>query len=257
MNNLAKFTPEEQEILVQFSPEDLMPAGLENLKPGDTGMPPRLVISQPNRPIAIPNVDTAGKIVNTVTGEVYDSLQIVVLMFMNDTRVMWPLAFSADNVPECISDNGETPTINEYRKVTNPQYGERCLSCQFSQFGEKSEKPRCSIQRNFLMWIVDAAEPAIFTAQSTGLKSVRQLTTLARTKGLMTSIVITTREVKEARGNWFVPVFAAGDRLNAATIAEVVTAKNELQNLVAAAATEIRNGEDDDVTGYDPEEVPF
>ena len=153
---------EERALLAQLEESGaLFVAGEENLAPGDIGMPPRLRISQPNRPIeASTTVAPPGSIVNTLTGEIYeDGLEIVPLVFLPRTRVMWPEDFKTTNDPLCASDDGVMPSQSaDNRTLTSPQLGP-CADCPFSQFGENGEAPPCKLQRNFLVMVVDGDEP--------------------------------------------------------------------------------------------------
>lgn len=234
-NELTIYDEKELQLLNSLG-DELRVGGEENLDPGDIGMPPRLRISQPNRPIEVAGEETApGVIVNTITGEYWSQVSIVPIMFLQKTRVMWPTEYNADNSPECLSDDGKHPTINGNRDVTNPQPGP-CETCPMSQFVEGT-KPRCQLQRNFLVWLVESNEPAILTMQSTGLKEARKLTSLAKMQGLKKSIILSTLKVKDDRGSWFVPVFSRGEQLPVSTILELVNAKSELENLVVQADT--------------------
>lgn len=245
--------------LLAQDPTALMPAGIERLEPGDTGMPPRLRISQPNRPIKIGDVKVEpGLIINTLTGQVWTDLDIVVLVFLSKTRVMWPRKFDADNDPECLSNDGDFPAEpSDMRKMTNPQIGP-CSECGWAQFGEDSEAPRCKKQRNFLVWLVEQGGPAILTMQSTGLKSARNLTALAKMKGLGSSVTFVTQAVEDGRGSWVVPAFVTGRKLTTVEKLTIIGARNELQNLIVSADIEAAeaNGTNDN-SDDNSEPVPF
>lgn len=263
MSELILYSEEERALLVGL---DLGVAGEENLNTGDIGMPPRLRISQPNRPIQLGDTEiTPGHVVNTMTGETWERLDIVPLVFLPSTRVMWPEAFSESSKPECVSNDGENPDLTR-EDLANPQPGP-CVTCPMSQFVDGG-KPRCNMQRNFLVWLVGNNEPAILTMQSTGIKEAKNLTALAKMSGIKKAITLTTRKVRDERGQWFVPQFIRGDVLPVQTILLLVEARNELANLVITADTaEPVNGHD--VVGQvnadlfgDPlvqgdEEVPF
>lgn len=219
----------------------LQVAGDENLEQGDVGMPPRLRISQPNRPIKVGDNDVpAGAFVNTVTNEIYqDGLEIVPLVFLPKTRVMWPLNFSADNDPVCASDDGKHPSASgDMRKLTNPQRGP-CGSCPSAKFGDDGAPPQCKAQRNFLVWLVESNEPAILTMQSTALSSARDLTTLAKTQGLTKTTMLITQKQEDNRGMWYVPAAARGRKLEAGELLIVLEKRNELQNLIITADVEV------------------
>lgn len=251
----------EEQALAMLDPMDLMPAGMENLDQGDTGMPPRLRISQANRPITVGDTAApAGSIVNTVSGEIFDSIEIVPIVFLSPTRVMWPDKFSSDNDPRCLSDDGHVPFVgNGGRVVTDPQVGP-CGSCPWARFGEDAP-PQCKRQRNFLVLLLDSMEPAILTMQSTALKAAKHLTTLARTQGLRKSVTFIAREEKSDKGQWHVPAFVKGRKLTTAELLAVVDAKRELANLIITADVEIVS--DEPATGAPHqggdagEEVPF
>lgn len=235
----TELTVKAEQELAQLNPADLLPTGMDNLEPGDTGMPPRLRISQRNRPIDVGDQEApAGSIVNTLTGEIFGTgVEIVPIVFFPTTRVMWPATFSADNDPMCLSDDGEKPIEGNGRKVTSPADGP-CSECTFSQFGENGEPPACKRQRNFLVLLVDSMEPAILTLSSTALKSARHLTTLARTQGLRKSVMMTTREEVSDKGRWHVPAFLQGGKLDAVSILSIIERRDELQNLVITADTD-------------------
>lgn len=258
MTDKALTVQEERELLADF---DLDIAGDENLEQGDIGMPPRLRISQPNRPIPIGEGEAPdGSIVNTLTEEIFASgLEIVPLVFLPRTHVMWPAKFSADNDPQCASDDGKHPSSSsDARTLTNPQRGP-CADCPSAKFGADSEAPACKMQRNFLVWLVEQGEPAILTMQSTALTSARQLTTLAKTQGLRKSISFATREVKDDRGKWFVPAFGKGRKLAVDEILALAEARDELRNLVISAdvAEEMQDNGSDAPRDLQPEEDPI
>ncbi len=213
---------------------DLLPAGVERLQPEDTGRPPRLRLSQPNRPIE--SVEP-GRWVNTSTGEVYDSLEVVVLAFLNDTRVLWPPRFSADNVPLCVSDNGRMPAFREpdSRRATEPRPGP-CTTCPEANW-QGNTPPRCQRQRNFLLAVVTkgGAEPVLLTLQSTALVPAKQLTQLARMYGLRRTIRMGARLVSDPRGQWYLPIFSAGARLSPEQVLALVELKRELGGLLVTA----------------------
>lgn len=232
MNDLI--TTEEQDLAL-LDEIDTMPAGMENLESGDVGMPPRLRISQPNRPIEIGGDEAEpGVIVNTMTGEYWQDLEIVPLMFMPKTRIMWPEGYNADNKPMCLSDDGKQPT--QERDATDPQPGP-CTACPFQQFSDNGEKPRCTMQRNFLVWVVEASEAALLTMQSTGLRAARQLTALAKVQGLRKAIIFTTVIKKNDQGRWYEPVFSRGAALAVDDIIQLAVARDEMKKLVITADT--------------------
>lgn len=233
-NKTALTVQEEQAILAKMN---LDIAGEENLEQGDIGMPPRLRISQPNRPIVVGEGEAPdGAVVNTLTEEIFTmGLEVVTLVFLPRTRVMWPAKFSADNDPQCASDDGAYPSASsEARTLTNSQRGP-CSSCPSAKFGESGEVPACKMQRNFLVWLVEQSEPAILTMQSTALAAARQLTTLAKTQGLRKSITFATRKIKDDRGGWFVPTLGKGRKLDMPEIVALAEARDELRNLVIRA----------------------
>jgi hypothetical protein len=239
MTELALRKEEEQALLAQLENMDLSVAGEENLQPGDIGMPPRLRISQPNRPITVgEGAAPAGTIVNTVTGEVAEALDIAVLVFLPRTRVLWPAEFATTNDPECLSDDGDYPAENsDMRKLSNPRSGP-CATCPMAQWSEEGVPPRCKVQRNFLVMVYPDdgdPEPAILPLQSTAIKSARQLTSLAKTQKLRKTVRFMTSEVKDERGMWYVPLFGKGRKLEPAEIMALVEARDELRELIITA----------------------
>lgn len=235
---LVERTDKEYELMLVDA--DLTVAGEENLRDGDIGMPPRLRISQPNRPIEVGDDDASpGSIVNTLTGEIYQNgLEIIPLVFLPRTRVMWPPGFSTENDPLCASDNGEMPRAPTAERVLrDPQQGP-CNICMYARFNEDNgSAPPCKLQRNFLVMVLngDRPEPAILTLQSTNIAPARQLTTLAKTQGLRKSVRFVTQETKTEKGCWFTAAFASGRKLTARELVSLVEAKNELKNLIITA----------------------
>jgi hypothetical protein len=233
---LAERTDDEYELMLADA--DLTVAGEENLREGDIGMPPRLRISQPNRPIEVGDDEAdPGAIVNSLTGEIANALEIVPLVFLPRTRVMWPPDFSTTNDPLCASDNGEKPREpTAERPLGDAQQGP-CNGCLYGQFNEDGSPPPCKLQRNFLVMVLngEAPEPAILTLQSTNIAPARQLTTLAKTQGLRKSVRFVTQETKTERGRWYTAAFGSGRKLTPQELVALVEAKNELQNLVITA----------------------
>ena len=259
---------DEKELEALLVDVDLTVAGEENLESGDIGMPPRLRISSQNRPIEVGDKEASpGSIVNTLTGEIYEhGLDIVPLVFLPRTRVMWPTEFSASNEPLCASDDGRQPSISsETRTLLNAQLGP-CDACPFGKFGENGEAPRCKMQRNFLVMLVEQEEPAILTMQSTALTPARTLTTLAKTQGVCKSIKFVTQLVKGDQGTWYIPAFTKGRKLTNAEILALVEARDELKNLVIAADVVQENGSSNgggadigsvDAEDDDEDSIPF
>ena len=240
-NELAVFENEEQ-ALAALANLDLNVAGEENLQSGDLGMPPRLRLSQQNRPI---EGTTPGQIVNTLTGAVYDSVEFVPMVFLPTTRVMWPEAFNADNQPVCVSDDGQRP-LKDMARVTDPRSGP-CQECLYAQFCEDGTPPICKAQRNFLALIVSGQdyEPVILTMQSTAIAAAKQLTSLAKMAGLRKSIVMGTKRIDSDKGTWFVPVFVMGSKLSTQQVLTAVDFRDDLKNLVISAEVVAENGDSD------------
>jgi len=200
-----------------------------------------------------------------LTGEVYQhGVDIVPLVFLPRTRVMWPDQFDAGNDPLCASDDGEYPALaGDNRTLLQPQRGP-CDSCPFSKFSDEGTPPRCKMQRNFLVMTLNGdPSPAILTLQSTSLEGARQFTTLAKTQGLGKSVKFTLRRVSDDRGTWYVAAFAKGRKLEPSEILALVEARDELRNLVITANVEERaNGvSHDDIppqhSDVDGDAIPF
>lgn len=252
MNDLTTIDTE----LAILDSMDTSPAGLENLEPGDIGMPPRLRISQQNRPIEVGGEQREpGTIVNMLTGEVWNDLEIVPIVFLPRTRLYWPETFNADNNPICLSDDGKMPSLN--RGATDPQPGP-CKDCPCAKF-VNGEKPQCSLQRNFLVWLVAENEPAILTLSSTGLRAAKKLTALSKMQGLRKSIIFSTAKVSGSKGTWFEPTFARGTQLAADDVLALVVARDELKLLtVEADEGETFEGEQQPAGAVqEVDEIPF
>lgn len=256
----------DEEYALALANADLTVAGEENLRDGDIGMPPRLRLSQPNRPIEVGDDEApAGSIVNTLTGEIYSNgLEIVPLVFLPRTRVMWPPDFSTENDPLCASDDGEEPRVSTAeRTLRAPEQGP-CSICAYAKFSDDGSAPPCKLQRNFLVMILNGEqpEPAILTLQSTNISPARQLTTLAKTQGLRKSVRFVTQKTQTERGSWYTAAFAAGRKLTPRELVALVEAKDELKNLIITAdmATEAyenghASGVEEDVR--EEEAIPF
>ena len=245
---------------------DLNVAGQENLEDGDVGMPPRLRVSSQNRPI---ENTSPGQIVNTLTGAIYDAVDFVPMVFLISTRAKWPLDFNADNIPLCVSDDGEYP-VQDMNRVSDPMTGP-CAMCPDAQFGPNGEAPRCKKQRNFLVSILPDHEPAIITLSSTGIAPAKHLTALAKMTGIRKAVTMATKLVSNDKGNWWLPVFVQGRKLANNEILTAIELRDGLKNLVEENLTadlERENGSaptGDVVNGtaapvmYDPDEemLPF
>lgn len=230
MSNLPVLYSEEERALL--AGVDFGIAGEENLEDGDVGMPPRLRISQPNRPIRVGDEEvTPGNILNSLTGQMWERIEFVPVMFLSRTRVMWPEKFDAESEPLCVSDDGDVPS-----RGTEPMPGP-CATCPMAQFVDGA-RPRCAVQRNFIVWIVETGEPVILTMQSTAIASAKQLTALAKGSGIKRSITMATTKLRDSRGSWYVPVFMRGAALPASLILEIAAVRDELKNLVVRADVE-------------------
>jgi len=255
---------EEQGSEIALPPDfDDRVAGEENLRQGDTGMPPRLRISSQNRPI---EGTEPGDIVNTLTGAVSRTIEFIPMVFLPTTRVMWPATFDANNTPVCVSDDGTNP-LDDQNRATNPQEGP-CSMCSYSQFGGDGTPPVCKAQRNFLVLTLPDYEPAIITLSSTGIAVAKQLTALARMTGIRKAIVMATRQVSSDKGTWWAPQFVVGSKLANDEVLMAAEFRNGLKNLIITADIVQENGASEPagnvVNGtaapvmYDPdEEMPF
>lgn len=267
MTEMGIVVQEEKALQAFLDQHQLGVAGEENLRQGDLAMPPRLQISQQNRPIEFGDVQVdPGSIVNSLTGQVYpNGVNIVPLVFLPRTRVMWPQTFSTSNDPMCVSDDGDKPLgPDSGRVMTNPQQGP-CAECQYSRFNDDGTPPPCKLQRNFLVMVVedDAMEPAILTMQSTALASAKQLTSLAKTQGVAKTIRFVAQEMRGDSGQWYVPAFAKGRKLELSELVAIVESRDDLKNLVVTADLDAHstNGFNTDVAGeeeqFDAESIPF
>lgn len=261
MNENTALTTTDEQALALLNGMDLTPGGMENVKREDVAQPPRLVISSQNRPLQTADGTevTPGHIVNLMTGQDYGTTVAgVFLRFMSDTRVMWPSQYSADNDPECASDDAVWPSQSSaQRPLTNPQKGP-CESCPMAQFGPNGEAPRCQRQRNFLVWLIDSEEPVLLTAKSTGLKFAKTLTNLAVSCNVRRSIWFTTQKLSDERGTWYVMAYTQGDKLPPKLSLDLYELKNSMADIVITADTE----REAQANGADPappvdDEVPF
>lgn len=249
----------EEQALARLAQLDLSkPGGYKNVKREDIGRAPRIRISAENRPLTVGEIEIPrGHFANTMTGQDYGpEVEFVFLRFGNDTRVMWPLQYNADNDPLCASDDGITPSVGTpQRPLTSPQSGP-CAQCPSAQFGQNGEAPRCKRQRNFLFWLVETQEPVLFTVQSTGLTPAQTLTNLALQAKYQTTIYANTVKMKNARGVWFVAEYRKGRPIKATLSLELYELQKSLATLDIIADLEaagVVNGDE----SSDGEPVPF
>ncbi len=205
----------------------LQVGGLEFLTPDSIGLPPRLAICQPVSPIVTGDgVEVPlGSIVNMLTGEVWQSVEFVVISFAPNQRAQWPRPYSSDNMAACSSSDGVNPDGG-----TQPQRGP-CATCSLAQFGPDGAAPLCSLSRNFIVYMLGDQSAAWLRLSGTAVKIARQLTQLVMQGGLRYTVRMTTTRNKSPKGSWFSPVFARGVAVPPQYAPALATALRDVQTI--------------------------
>jgi hypothetical protein len=268
-----------QEQLETLGPLTVDQGWQDNLRPEDTARPPRLRISQRNRPVKLDDgtPTDAGSIVNVELGVVYPSgLEMFPLRELPNTRVMWPEEYDANNEPLCASDDGLTPTQSDRRRLTNQQAGPCSQGnkdvCPFALWNENlqtgdRDAPRCTRQRNFLVVVIedDSLEPVILTMQRTSMKASQKLTTYMRRLNPKApkSIVLTTVERDNGSRQWIEYACSRGRTLDLKEQVEIRALQVEFETMYQEGRLVVEfddglpdNGGNADLNGGAPGENP-
>lgn len=245
--------------------------GGENLEEGDTGQPPRLKLAhRDNDEIGV----RAGQFYNTLTGETYETLEIVVLLPLGPTRVEYYRPFTKGEAPLCASDDARMPReTTDRRPLQDPKPGpcERCPSAQWND-GPKGERvsPPCTRQRNFMITLrAEPEEYMRYVLQRTAIPAARNITALAKAAGIRKSIVLASKFIESDKGDYYEPFAVGGSRLNTEELLRVIEARAEVDRLVREGAIRVAADEEvdfDESNGYvadappdqvEEEDLPF
>lgn len=239
--SLATFT--EEQALAKLDALDLTPGGMEHVdRNTDVARAPRIRISAQNKPLIIAEKEIpVGNIANTMTGQDYgNAVAAVFLRFMSDTRVAWPAQYNADNDPLCASDDGVMPSVATAQRPLTARQDGPCASCPMAEF-LNGEAPRCSRQRNFLIWLTETEEPVLLTIQSSGLKPGKTLTNLAIQCKVKRAIWFTTVKTSNDKGTWFTFAYTNGDKIKPSLSLALHELKQDLATLEIFADTDMGN----------------
>ena len=235
-----------EQALAMLNDLDLTPRGYdEHVRAEDVAQPPRLRIAQRGS-----EEMPAGTLYNSLTGKQYGAtVEAVFLLWETDTAIMWPIKFDKDNDPLCGSDNGKSPNPStERRPLTNPQRGP-CSVCPSHQFGADGESPRCSRQRNCIVWLVDDNEPIRLTLQRSSIPTSKTLTNLGRTCNVRKSIYITSKFEDNDKGQYYIYLFTEGKKQPPTLSFELYQLAQTIElNMSADLSTDLS----DDSQGYAP-----
>lgn len=112
--------------------------GFEDIDASDIKMP-RIKLLQAQSDEAAESKGKPGQYYNTVTGEVFDSLDVIFLTF-GKQRVRWPEKFKRGDDPLCRSADAHK----------SDEDGVDCASCSYAKWGKNKEKPECSLSYAWL-----------------------------------------------------------------------------------------------------------
>ncbi len=150
-----------------------------------------------------------GEILFTHDGTVNESLDVVVLRKLPDTRVYFNPDLDAPDKVLCRSADNIVPVDAEQAAAIGA--GPACASCPFAQFGKdekgKTTKAPCSQVLNVAVAVVPAGEddvpiPALMALRSTAIKPMR---------AVLSQLEIQHRATRRPAYSWIVQL-AAGER---------------------------------------------
>lgn len=167
------------------------PIGTENISPEDILLPQLNII----QPTSKDSEKGLGSFINSVTGDVYQKLDIVPILVQKG-RVKF-VESKMDLPPECKSLDGITSVD-----------GKICAECEYSKWGENSKAPACAEQRNFPVLLVDDGSVAVLSMKRTAMPVAKQLITMItfkKTPFFFYSVSFVTRKVEGSAGKYYVP----------------------------------------------------
>lgn len=278
MTEKALTVSEERQLAAQTQLEKMLAEnpdlldmwGGENLEEGDVGQPPRLKLAhRDDDEIGV----KAGQFFNTLTGETYDALEIVVLLPLGPTRVEYYRPYTRGEPPLCASDDCKMPRQVSDRRPLQDRKAGPCATCPQAQWadGPKGERvsPPCTRQRNFMVTLREEPEEYMrYVLQRSAIPAARDITALAMAAGLRKSMVLASKFVKSDKGDYYEPIVTGGERLKPAELLRVIEVRAEVDRLVREGAIRVAADEEVDFNesnGYaadpppdqEPEELPF
>lgn len=233
---------------------------------------PLLRISYPNAK-GVPDGAPTGVFYNSITGELFDAVRVLLLQIVSPKQVLWPEAYSQDNRAVCMSENGWHPTGG-----TNPFEGpcrvavkgravERCQMLQWTRSnGGKSAPPRCRTTVSSLIWIlrgfykggiVDVNAPVLLPTHSKANEELAKLKSTLKTLKLrykpvegipinfLIPIDVSLRTEQAPRGKYWIPqwkVLTEADRVDTAFARDVMEATEGLAELAKRVTVDSISG---------------
>lgn len=172
--------------LEQFKSGSGSMLGMEGLDRSDMTVPRYRLIQNTS------SDGTPGKFVSTLSGQEVDTITAV-LMKVTKTRVMWPVAFSRGDKPECRSEDGK-------HKANGIGTGV-CDTCPYGKWDG-----RCKTSYTFL-GVDDNSEPFMINIKGSSIKPLKKFLTRILMKDLPLfayKVVISAKEERNDKGRFWV-----------------------------------------------------
>lgn len=238
--------------------------GMETLTRDDVSLPRLVLVQLTSNKLPDDYLAHFGEWYNTVTGEYCLKVEGVLLGIAKQ-RAAFSRDYSADSKAMCASDEALYPRAVFVGKIVRDGktgiehvIDGACADCPFSKFTDNTT-PLCTFSYSYGFYDVDTGLPFVMRAQRTGIKAAKQLNMQIMKYGRGNTIVLSASKVKDANGNYAVPVFSAGDKITpdlAHGAAEFVRSFGNIAERVAADEPDVPNV-DGDVSAPMPEEPPF
>ncbi len=174
-----------------LAPEQKEVPGIEDF-PRSSVVIPRLIIGQPSNSSSLPE----GKLINNLTQEPFDALNVVALKFKR-SRTLWkPGQPKKGDKPDCRSQDALRADL-DYTGRECPrchQEHDRCVNekdypvCEHAKF-TKNFRPECRLAYHLLVVTIPSADPFILTVTGKGI---------APTNRLMSTFVVKRRSLYSA-----------------------------------------------------------
>lgn len=239
---------DESELERLFAENPHQVEGVETLGREDLSIPTlELVQAQSD----VPDVNQhLGQYYNTLTGEFRDTVSAVMLSLVKG-RAAFDRKFSRDSEPVCRSDDGIQPqeryvgtTVADADLSITAQIPAYCADCPFSRFGDHGEPPLCAKNFNYAMYDIDNDMPVVIRMQRTGTATAKKLNTIAKMRGNRNLVMLTTKNVRSDKGNYYEPVYTVGAATPPDILAICQKLTLDLGNIAKRVQAEIRpNGE--------------
>lgn len=191
--------------------EEVGVSGIENMEAADM-LIPRLQIVQPTSTMegALENL---GSYYNTALAEFYDGVQAVVVGWKQN-RVVFPDVYQQDNEVECSSPDAIKPYdehVGKFVRGIEIFPDTMCAQCPLGKFGEdangKPIRPACDLVYVYACIDANTGMPFSMSLRGSASSEAKKLNFMIRSFGFSTVIQFGTKQMKGARGVYFVPQF--------------------------------------------------